>query len=69
MGLLTKLFGNSGIVRFEYTTTDGKSYVGTTRIESIGATKEYVEYRIKQMIRVQTGKVCSSFKIVDYCEC
>lgn len=55
MGLLTKLFGYEGTVRFEGVTTDGKKFAGKTKIETVGMTKKDIEDEIKNLIFVETG--------------
>ena len=64
MGILTKLFGYEGKVRFEGETYDGRSFEGTGRIETIGMNKQEVEKDLMNALYVETGIRYKSLRIV-----
>ena len=68
MGWLTRTFGQVGVIRFNFTTEDGKSFVAKTPIEMLGVTKEDIEDALKKMVYVEKGVRCSSLEIVGFYE-
>lgn len=64
MGILARLFGYVGTVRFEFTTADGKVYAGKTTIETVGQSVKEVEASLKNFVYVETGKKVVSLKIL-----
>jgi len=66
MGWFARIFGDTGIVRFEGMSTDGRSFTGKTQIESFGLTRKEIEEKLKQVVYVNEGIRCSSLKITGY---
>jgi len=56
MGILSKLFGQTGKLRFEITDEDGKEYEGTTFFECFNVSREELEDRLGARFYVETGK-------------
>lgn len=66
MGLLTRLFGDYGKVRFEGVCEDGTSFTGKTVIESFNNNTEELEEKLKEMMFIEYGKPIKTLKIVGY---
>lgn len=66
MGILAKLFGNSGKIRFEGVTIEGKTFTGTMRIESLFMTKEEIEEELKNLLRVEKNITVKQLQIVAF---
>ena len=68
MGILTKIFGQTGVVRFEATTFDDKNFQGKCQIEVLGMTNSEVEVELKNMIFVEKGIKVKEIKIIGFYE-
>ena len=68
MGILAKLFGDCGKVRFEIVKENGEKGTGTMHIESFNNSKEEIEEVIKNAIFVDEGIRCKSIKIIGFSE-
>lgn len=66
MGFLTRLFGQSGKVRFEGVTIDGEAFSGTTEIEVFNMDKTEIEEKLKDGVYVETGKRAKELHIVAF---
>lgn len=66
MGILAKLFGTTGTIRFEGTTYGGEAFTGKSGIECFGLSKEEIEEHIKNEIFVQTGKRIRTLNIIAF---
>ncbi len=67
MGILTKLFGNSGKIRFKGKTDNGKKFSGNMEIETIGYSKEEIEEKLKNILYVEKGWHVQQIKITAFC--
>ena len=68
MRWLAKLFGDVGIVRFEFELMDGSGGTGKMEIESIGHSNAEVEKEIKNILFVREGIRATSIKIIGFAE-
>ena len=66
MGILAKLFGDCGKVRFEGVTDDGVEFSGKVEIESFNNSKEELEEKLKDIMYVETGKRVRELKITAF---
>ncbi len=66
MGFLARIFGTCGNIRFEGTTVDGRSFEGSTYIESFGASKEEIEEKLKERWFVEKGIKAKQLKITAF---
>lgn len=67
MGLLAKLFGKSGKIRFEGKTEDGKKFSGKMTIQTIGYSKEEIEEKLKNILYVEKGWHVQQIEITAFC--
>ena len=68
MGILTRLFGQSGKVRFEGITITGENLSGTLTVESFNNNKEEMEEKIKEIVYVETGIRMNTLQIKGFAE-
>lgn len=66
MGILARLFGDCGKVRFEGTTYDGREFSGKTEIESFNNSVSEVEEKLKEMVYVETGEYVKELHITAF---
>lgn len=66
MGWLTRLFGQSGKVRFEGVTIEGQKFTGKVKIEIFNMDKEEIEAKLKDMLYVETGQKARELHIVAF---
>lgn len=64
MGILTKLFGYEGKIRFEGKTVDGREFEGSMHIESIGLTQSEIEDKLKNIFYVEKGIRAAELRII-----
>lgn len=66
MGILARLFGDCGKVRFEGVTEDGVEFSGKIEIESFNNSREDLEQKLKDIFYVETGKRARELKITAF---
>ena len=64
MGILARLFGCQGTVRFEGVTDDGVKFSGKTKIECIGFDNKELEAELKKILFVETGRRIKELHII-----
>lgn len=69
MGLLARLFGDVGKVRFKAVNEIDLVYEGTIKIESFNNSREEVEEKIRQILMVETGQYFKKVQIIAFAEC
>lgn len=69
MGLITKLFGQSGKVRFEFETMDGQTISAKTRVEMFNIGEDELKQKLKELVYVETGHRVKSLQILGFVEC
>lgn len=68
MGLLMRLFGQKGTVRFEGTTYDGQTFTGKSQIEIFACDKDDIVENLKQMMYVEKGVRVKTLEITGFYE-
>lgn len=66
MGILARLFGDVGTVRFEGVTTDGQPFTGKIEIESFNNSRKELEEKLKDIFYVEYGKRARVLKITAF---
>ena len=64
MGILAKLFGYCGKIRFEGITEDNRRFTGTIEIESFNYSNQELEEKLKNIVYVEEGIRVKELKIV-----
>jgi hypothetical protein len=64
MGLMSRLFGYEGTVRFEFETVSGEKFTGKVKIECWGVDRAQLEEKLKNSVFVETGKRVKSLRIL-----
>lgn len=68
MGLLTRLFGSEGVVRYEGELMDGQTFRGKCSIEVIGMDWSEIEENIKNMLYVEKGLRIKTLRVTGFYE-
>ena len=68
MGILSRIFGQSGVVRFKATTFHDTFFEGKCSIETFGMSNEEVEDELKKMVFVEKGIRVKELKIIGFYE-
>lgn len=68
MGLLSKLFGQEGKVRFEFQTADGQTAIAKVRVEMFNIDENELKKRLAEMVYVETGHKVTNIKLLGFAE-
>lgn len=68
MGILTRLFGQKGKVRFTFTTTTGEEYTAKMEVEMFNIGESELKEKLKEIVFVELGKRVSTIKIIGFVE-
>jgi len=68
MGILTRIFGQTGVVRFKATTFQDTYFIGKCQIEIFGMSQEEIESELKSMVFVEKGIRVKELKIIGFYE-
>jgi len=68
MGLLTRLFGQIGKVRFEGELENGRTFTGKVEIETIGNTRAEIEAHLANALWVEKGLKVKRLTITGFLE-
>ena len=68
MGILSKLFGKEGKVRFEFETNEGWQ-VAKIRVEMFNIGEDELKKRLREMLYVEHGIYAKNIRILGFVEC
>lgn len=66
MGLLTRLLGQEGKVRYEFETLDGQVAIAKTYVEMFNVSDEQLKKELERIIFVETGHKVKYVKILGF---
>lgn len=68
MGFLTRLFGQTGTVRFEGEDTNGVKFTGKVKIEAFNVSNEELRDYLIRVFHVETGRRAKWLTITGFIE-
>jgi len=66
MGWLSKLFGQCGTVRFQYTTYEGVTNIATIYVETFNIGNHKLEEHLKNAMYVLKGIRCKEIELLGF---
>ena len=68
MGILSKLFGQEGKIRFEFETEDGQTAVAKVRVEMFNVGEAELKRKLAEMVYVETGHRVKNIRLLGFVE-